>query len=378
MMNKNTGILYRYELKKIMRSKLTIAMMIILVLVVLLAGLSPGEKETREVRDYQHVLNGRAIDNDLLNEMYPLIDDYAVTWNAENAAYERVAYVEKCIVGDGERLSDYTADEMYGIRESDLMEVMAMDRLSDDEIAWWAGQEDKVAKPFIYNYSGGPVALARGLSAVCLAMLLFAAMCLSTVFAGEHRQRTDQIVLSCVNGRKETCFAKLAAGMSFVLGAFIVSFAMLALIIFLRKGLDGMEAMVQLEVPFSAYPLTIDRFIAIQFVLILAASVLFAAAAMAFSEIFRNGLAVMGLLTGCYLVTQIVSIPARYRIPSQIMCWMPTEIADLASLMDHRLVGIGGHYITSFHIAPVLYLFLTVILYAAGSRMYCRFQVSGR
>ena len=31
MMNKNTGTLYRYELKKITRSKLTVAMMIILV-----------------------------------------------------------------------------------------------------------------------------------------------------------------------------------------------------------------------------------------------------------------------------------------------------------------------------------------------------------
>ena len=99
---------------------------------------------------------------------------------------------------------------------------------------------------------------------------------------------------------------------------------------------------------------------------------------MAFSEIFRNGLAVMGLMTGCYLVSQVISVPAGYRIPSQIMSWMPTEIADLASLTDHRLVGIGGHYITNYHIAPVLYLVLAVILYAAGRHMYCRFQVSGR
>lgn len=120
-MNKNSGTLYRYELKKITSSKLTIAMMVVLVLVVLLTGLSPGERETREVRNYQHRLNGRAIDDDLLNEMYPLIDDYAISWNAENAAYERVAYVEKCIVGDGERLADYTADEIYGIRESDVV-----------------------------------------------------------------------------------------------------------------------------------------------------------------------------------------------------------------------------------------------------------------
>ena len=378
MMNKNSGTLYRYELKKITSSKLTIAMMVILVLVVLLTGLSPGESETREVRNYQHRLNGRAIDDDLLNEMYPLIDDYAISWNAENAAYERVAYVEKCIVGDGERLADYTADEIYGIRESDLIEMMTMFRLSDDEMAWWAGKEDKVTKPFIYNYNGGPVAQARGLSTVCLTMLIFATMCLSTVFAGEHRQRTDQIVLSCVNGRKETYFAKLAAGVSFVLGAFIVSSGLLMLIIYFRKGLDGMKTMVQMEVPFSSYPLTIGQFIAIQFVLILAASVLFAVAAMAFSELFRNGLAVMGLMTGCYLVSQMVSIPARYRIPSQIMSWMPTEIADLSSLTDHRLIGIEGQYITNFHIAPVLYLILAVILYVVGRHVYCRFQVSGR
>lgn len=375
---KNKGTLYCYELKKIMSNKLTIVMLMILIIVTLIEGMSPGETETKEVRECQHILNGREIDNDLLNEMYPLIDDYAIAWNATNAAYERIAYVEKNIIGNGEKLADYTADEMYELRETDLLAFMAEERLSDGEMEWWVKQEDKVTKPFIYNYNGGPLVMARGLAGVCLGMLLLAAMCLSTVFAGEHRQRTDQIVLSCVNGRKETYFAKLAAGLTFILGSFAGSSGLLALIIFFNKGLDGMNAMVQMELPYSTYPLSFGQFISIQFVLILAASVFFAVTAMAFSEIFRNGLAVMGLMTGCYLASQVVVIPIRYRVLSQLMSWVPTDFVNLWSLVDHRLVPIGSHYLTNFHVAPAIYILVAVVLYFVGRYVYCRFQVSGR
>lgn len=50
-------------------------------------------------------------------------------------------------------------------------------------------------------------------------------MCISTVFTSEHRQRTDQIVLSCMNGRKETYIAKIMAGLSIIIVSSIIAMA---------------------------------------------------------------------------------------------------------------------------------------------------------
>ena len=86
-----------------------------------------------------------------------------------------------------------------------------------------------------------------------MCIMLISALCLSTVFTIEHRQRTDQIVISCRNGRRETFFIKVAAGLSVVIGSCIFSAALLAGLIAILYGMDGLDAIVQMELPLSAY-----------------------------------------------------------------------------------------------------------------------------
>ena len=375
---RNIGTLYRFELKKILHNKLTIAMLLLVCGLSIILGINPGDSESNAVRELQHSINGRAIDNTLLSEMYQVIDDYAIAWNESNTAYERVAYVEKEIIGSSEILRNYSADEMYEIRESDMFAMMNADHMTDDEIDWWAEKESQVKKPFVYEYMGGPFLLSMVLSTMCLLMIILSAMCLSTVFAGEHRQRTDQMVLSCVNGRKETYFAKIAAGATFLLCVFIISMILLAIVIYFRKGLDGMNTMVQLELPFSAYPLSIGKFIVIQIVIMIVATIFFAIVGMVFSEVFRNGLPVMGLMIGCYLAVTLFDIPSKFRVASQIAECAPTEILSVWSLYDHRLVKLGGHFFTNYQIAPIVYVLIAIVLYILGRKLYCSFQVSGR
>ena len=45
-------------------------------------------------------------------------------------------------------------------------------------------------------------------------MLLFAAICLSYIFADEHIRRTDQLVFSSVGGKAPVYWAKILAGVT--------------------------------------------------------------------------------------------------------------------------------------------------------------------
>ena len=374
----NLGTLYGFELKKIIKNRLTIVMLIILTILTVIEGINPGSSTTKEMWDAQRSLNGRLIDDTLLNEMYSKIDAHGRKWTSENIQYYGVAYIESCIFGDEKPLSEYSAEDMYSERENYMYDIMKHDGLTDAEIEWWKDNEVKTEKPFTYNFVGGAVDIAQGLVGICVCVMLIAAMCISTVFTSEHHQRTDQIVLSCVNGRKETYIAKILAGFSVIIVSSIIAAGLLALIVYLRKGLDGFSTIVQIEMPMSGYSLTLGEFITIQLIILFIAGILFAAFAMATSELIKNSMAVMGIMVGLFIFSQIEIIPDRFRVLSQIRAMIPTNLISLYSLMEYRLISVGGHLITEYVASPIIYMIISIILVIVGSIAYNRFQVTGR
>ncbi|MBO5987331.1 MAG: hypothetical protein J6Q02_11145, partial [Lachnospiraceae bacterium] len=200
----NFGLLYQYELKKIIKNKLMIAMLLVMIVVIVLEALAPGltkgMNEVREEASAQKTMDGRLIDDALLQEMYPKLIEQGRVWNQDNLKYQGVAYIARNLVSDRDHLTEYTAEEMYRDREQRIASSMIQDGLTADEIAWWNEAERSVTTPMTYRYYAGTLALLQDLVGVLFVLLLIAALCLSTVFTVEHRQKTDQIVLSCKNG----------------------------------------------------------------------------------------------------------------------------------------------------------------------------------
>ncbi len=374
----NLGMLYLFEMKKILKSRLMIAMMFLTIIVVVIETLAPGWSVNREMREARRELDGRVIDDTLLNEMYPQIDIYGEVWNGENDKYFNIAYIVCCIAEHNTPLADYSAEDIYSKINELTYQRMQHDGLTDQELKWWQEKKEDVKTPFTYYYNGCGLYLAQGLSAILSCIMLMAALCLTTVFTMEHRQRTDQILLSCRNGRRNTYFAKLAAGISIVFGcSFIASGLLMALILSLY-GRNGLQAVVQLELPLSAYPLTMGQFICIQLIIMLSSGVLFAVFAMTISEMLRNSMAVTGVMVGLFIISQVDIVPSEYRVFTQVRTMLPTNLINLWSLMEHRLFSIGGHMFTQYSVSPVVYLLTAVILVIAGSVVYNRFQVTGR
>jgi hypothetical protein len=185
-------------------------------------------------------------------------------------------------------------------------------------------------------------------------------------------------VISSRNGRKETYLLKIAAGLSVVIGCSIFSVALLAGLIAVLYGINGLNAIVQMEIPLSAYSFTMGQFIIVQMIVMISAAILFAAFAMAISEAVKNSLAVMGIMVGLFIFGQLELIPPKYRVLAQIKDMLPSNQISIWTLMKYRLVGLGGHYVTTYVAALIIYVLIAVILIVIGKVAYDRFQVTGR
>ena len=88
---KNYGEIYRFEIKKIMKNRLTVAMLIVTVLFILIEAFIPKLYMSKEMEEGRKVLEGAVIDDALLQEMYPKLIDNGTVWTADNFQYEKVA-----------------------------------------------------------------------------------------------------------------------------------------------------------------------------------------------------------------------------------------------------------------------------------------------
>ena len=96
------------------------------------------------------------------------------------------------------------------------------------------------------------------------------------------------------------------------------------------------------------------------------------------SEIIKNSLAVMGIMVGIFVFSQLELIPPQYRVLAQMKSMLPSNQISIWSLLEHRLVGTGGVYVTTYAASPVIYLLLSALLILAGKIAYDRFRVTGR
>ena len=338
----NLGTLYRFEIKKILKNRVTQVMLVILCIITILEAIVPGLSVTRDKRDARMELNGRIIDDTLLNEMYQNIDDNGHSSTPNNEKYFGICYLEQTsIPGPDNVLADYTAEDMYRAREEQILGYMDDIELSDQIITHWKEIMKKTEKPFKYIYSCGSLFLSQGLGVMMLIIMLLSALCLTTVFTIEYRQRTDQIVLSSRNGRKETYLVKLCAGLSVIIASTVFATGLLTLLIFVIYGSSGFDSIVQLSSIFSAFGIAQARF-------------------------------------GAYLFGELGVLSDKAGNISFLRALMPSYVISIHSLSEYRMLNIGGKLFTIYVASPILYLLISIILTVIGSMVYERGQVNGR
>lgn len=406
---KNLGILYKFELGKILRRRTSwITIIITLLLVLGTLGLdSLGGYFVNGVqvdtnfhmnqifKADQMKLDGRAIDQALLEEMregYGRIPKEAINGavpyigTKEYQTYARpysaiFNFVRSAGNMNTSEVMVWKADEqeLYQRRQQVVEKDWEYYLLAEEEKEFWKEQEEKLKWPVTFRFKEGYWHLLDGTYTIGLLILIAVNICLAGVFADEQSRKMDQLILSSKYGKTPVYLAKILAGVSFAAGfSFLVLLLSLLEIRFLY-GLEGFSADFRLIMPGYSYPLNVGESVIVTWGLVIVVAIFIGVFAMFLSELFHNSLGTLALTLGLIILCMFVStVPEHYRVLSQIWSYLPVNAMAVWNIFDCRTVPILGKTLVYWQAAPILYLILGGVLAVIGKGRYDKCQVSGR
>ena len=419
---RNLGTLYRFELKKLFHRKMIWIALAILTAasvfqpasqvmgkMVVSADATVGQPQVwshydivQRQRTDPAGLDGRELDTDLIRETIDAMGIISRTTtpvlgrdNAETSVTVRQAdpdapgltldgYVIQGqygdiwntlepMVGPENMRSDLTAEDYYAAVAEHRMKGYTS-WLTEDEIAWWTEQAEKLEEPLtMTGYpDGGWTAVAETAYVANLFIFLFAIIALAGLFPMERQRRTDALTQCARNGGASLYAAKFLAGLtvSFAGGVIILG-SMAAACLILLGPEDAATAVQQLMNPTWGAPLTVRQLALIACGLCLAASLVHAAFVMTVSLCAKSGTAAMAVSFGTMLLFIMVPVmPSRWYELGLAWSVLP-GILGASGYLDPRLVHLGG-YLTNYQAAPLLWLVMALALAGLGLALHRR------
>lgn len=401
----HVGTLYHYELKKLLHRKIVwVTILLSLLIVAFSISLDligsyyiDGEKIDTNYhmyqtdRQYQEALNGRVIDQSLMEETinaYRTIPDTPGKHYTSTREYQKNARPYSAIFNficnsihmtiSETRLWTPDITDFLVKRQEMLNETWKDSGLSESEMKFWLNKETEVEKPFTFQLTNGFFSLFKAITTIGILMLISMSVCLSNTFAEEHTRKTDQLILCSTHGKSTAYLAKILAGISFAVGySFIITLFAFTLS-FSLYGTDGFHAAIQLLFSDYSYPLTVGHAILIIYILLMITAVLVSIFVMFLSELIHNSIAALALNTALIIFSMICQIPPQYRILSQIWNWLPSTFLTPWNIFDVRLLSVFDRHFTAWQAVPVIYILLSILIAKIGKTVYQHYQVTGR
>ena len=380
---KGNGIMlktiYMFELKKLFFSKVNLATLIGVVLMLLFLAISSTVEEQSALRETARELDGRIIDEQLFNEMKPALKyENGVALLQVKEGYEKYVPILNMIMpvsGDEIDFARFQGMGFYELRRQRISQRLEKQELTEAEKAYWDSLEDKVKKPFVYHYHNGPANMLKSFQALGFFTLLLSAVGLSGVYAKETADNMNQLLLCSRYGKKKLYLIKYAAGMTWILTAALLVVLALLIPFGVTYGTEGTGEMLQLVKPLSMLPCTIGQMLAICLGNYLLAAVLFASITMLLSVITQNSPAVTCGLLGYLLIDLFADVPDRFRLLQAVWSLRPNAILMNTGFVNYRLIRLAGKFFMNYQAAPVIYIAIAVIAFLIGLSKYKRLQV---
>lgn len=341
-------------------------------------------------KEYQQRLNGREINQALLEEMkagydkipsgeekYTLTEEYQAYARPYSAIFNFVRSTTDMTFSEA---MQWAADEqdMYTKRQAMIERKWNNYFLSQKEKDFWQGQETKIEWPIKFEYKEGYWQLFDCLNTIGLMSLIAITISLSGVFPEEHTRKTDQLILSSRFGRKEIYWMKLLAGVSFTLMISLLFTVVSFGISFGLYGAEGFSAAFQLMWPGYSCPLSVGEAVLISYGMMAAASIITGVFVMVLSELLHNSIGTLALVMGMIILSMFLNIPVQYRVISQMWSYLPSEFIAVWSIFSPQTVSVFGKIFISWQVAPIIYLFISGVISLIGKKTYAEYQVSGR
>lgn len=374
--------IYKFELKKLFCSRVNMIAMAASVVMLVLLVVSSIYEARPVSQEAAGELNGRKIDDRLMEEMQPIfkyvngMTIFEVTEEYEE--YVPVIDVLDVMITAIDRDIDLTktqASTLYNLRKRVLTQRLDSQGLSENDKEFWYNLEAKIEMPFVYRYHRGPGNLLRAFQALGFFVLFLSAIGLSGSFARENADRMNQLLLCSQYGKEELYTIKLAAGFTWILAAALIMFLSVMIPYFGVYGIKGMGEMLQLVKPLSMLPYSIGHMLTIYFGIYLLAAVLFAAVTMLLSVVTQNQPVTTCGLMGYLLIDLFVELPERFGILQKIWLLRPNVVLMNSGFSNYRLIHLAGRQLLNFQAAPVLYAVIVIAALMVGQRKYKGLQI---
>lgn len=385
----NFGTLYRYELKKLLKRKLT--WIIVLVIAAFMAYtarptansgganfsltdragntmskyisvaeqrelISEGKQRINgQVMDEQFFQNVRETSNGnglyIVEELLDLDSYFYLVDSSYHDPYTMIAQQA------GLDPAETSAEDFYRSRQETIERQYG--GRTDGEIDYWQDMEVQVKKPFVYRYISGYQDILADVFGLSNVIPLVGAVCLCGVFSEEKRTRADALIFSSKQGRFPQYLAKVLAGVTVILAAMLLVIGADAVTILLTQGWDGFDAALQLENLNSSLPISIGQATLTMLGLLLLYGLLCGGVTMLFSAVTQNTVAALSapvLLMICQAWLRLDVQAAEY-LPNQLFNTIP-------SLRNMNLVNVFGCYLNNLQFGFILYGGLALTLLA--------------
>lgn len=374
---KNFAALFGYEMKKIWKRPLTLAVVLLMTALsvyVAMGALTPhivrtdGGKFIPEA-DWNARMEkgGRALDGQAMDETFfqsmresvPEFEDYNELerwfYHKDPTYYHAWFLADAAAAGD---IHNMTAESFYAGRRALLEQRWENYGLTEDEKDYWREMDERVGEPYVYEYPWRGMML-NGLSTTLYTMIvplaLSAAVCLCQTFSEDRSTRVDALVFASRGSRLPLFLAKILAGaVSALIVAALILGAHLVVYLF-RYGVQGLGAPLQmLEIVYS-FPISVGQSVFYLLLITALYTLTCGALTMLLSALSRRSVPSLIIpVTFLFLLTQ-----SRLTAP-----WLPHNLITWDGFLCVSLFRFLGTYLNIFQVGLLLYPLIAVVLLA--------------
>lgn len=343
---------------------------------------------------YGREFSGRTIDEALLRETEAAINKIDMTEDVSymlTDIYQNEVRPYSDIFLQMQRMAGMRGLSVLSLSEQEFYECVDRLRekmyesygLSGQERAFWQKKADSSKKKLAYEYSCAYEMLVSmdGGYMTLLLLTFFLSMVMVNVFMVEANQRTDQLVLCSPRGRKTLYLAKLLAGILVTLFVTILFAAIAFIGNVTAYGWDGFHAGVcNILASWYSYPLSVGGTWLIMLGILVLSAVLFSIITMVLAWAIKNSVFTIAIMVGGMFAARLIPVPPiTWGLISKLWNVIPINLLKFdQGFSDMRLYQLPGVSLTSWQMAPILFILLGIGVFFAGRTCYCRTQIKGR
>ena len=331
---------------------------------------APYLKIEQEGKEYLETLSGRIFDAGLMEQLSQNYSDSILgskQWNLNE--YAPFLYLNTLEDHASASFEDYYSN-------TGTLEYLKNNNATEEELSYWDKQLTKQT-PIVLDYCGGWLSIIRHSDILSLLTILIVGIGLCPSFSEEHKNRTDQLLLSSKNGKCTLFLAKLLASICYAIFVPLILYGVQLLISTILFGLNGFFAPLQIwSEGGDLWNYSVGQFSLMLTGILILSSIMLASMIVTISEITRNSVptaiipfAVAGVSLLCDF-TQVSSSVSR------IVNYFPTIRVSPITLQDYHLVRIFGHELNCLEFSPILYMVLTVFFSLICWVSYSHYQVN--